>query len=109
MLAVGTSRFTRMLVVVGIFVTTVFAVMLGVQDLFAQSEARLAYAMLATACALGVVGLGLRLTSLDLAAIFVAALPIVALATDAGGYFKDAELSLFLRDQPPWFSRCWSA
>lgn len=50
--------------------------------------------MLATMGVLGAFGLGLRLTSRDLVAMFVAALPLIALATESGGYFKDAELSV---------------
>jgi len=84
---------SRTLFIVALFALTVFAVMLGVPALFSHSEARLAYAMLATAGALAIIGIGLRLTLRDVAALFVAALPIVALATD-GGYFKDAELRL---------------
>jgi hypothetical protein len=93
MVGAGRQMFLRTLSVVAVFVTIVFGVMLGVQALFAHSDARLAYAMLATMGVLGIAGVGLRLASRDVVAMFLVALPIVALATE-GGYFKDATLSL---------------
>jgi hypothetical protein len=83
---------SRTLFVVTVFVVAVFGTMLGAQALFAHSDAWLAYAMLSTMGALGIVGVGMRLTARDLAAVFLAGLPIVALATESG-YFKDATLS----------------
>lgn len=89
----GLGRRWRVLGVVAAFTTIVFAMILGTQALFAHSDARLAYAMLATVGALGIFGVGLRLMLRDVAALFLGAVVIVALATESG-YFKDAELSL---------------